>query len=192
MKNEELLLSNYDLIFNLLSAGVGLQQITNDVNKYIGTQITYRQLRYLIYRVRNNSIHKEYDNIIMIDNLKDAWDTNLGKYCVDFHGLLITYKSAAYLTKSEYIITPNNLATISGKESIIYAKRILKLYHISDAHLLQQHKVIYPKQPDINLTDLVYKINVGFNDDFARMLSDLHDRYINFLTNNIKGIINAK
>lgn len=192
MKNEELLLSNYDLIFNLLSAGVGLQQITNDVNKYIGTQITYRQLRYLIYRVRNNSIHKEYDNIIMIDNLKDAWDTNLGKYCVDFHGLLITYKSAAYLTKSEYIITPNNLATISGKESIIYAKRILKLYHISDAHLLQQHKVIYPKQPDINLTDLVYKINVGFNDDFARMLSDLHDHYINFLTNNIKGIIHAK
>ena len=163
MKNEELLLSNYDLIFNLLNAGIELKQIVADVNNYLGTEITYRQLRYLIYRVRTNNIHKEYDNIIMIDHLKDAWDTNLSKYCVDFHGLLITYKSAVHLTNQEYIITPDNLTSISGKESVLYAKRILKLYHISDADILEQHKIKYPQYPEIDLFNLTAKIHVGFN-----------------------------
>lgn len=47
---------------------------------------------------------------------KDARDRSLGKYCVDFHGLLITYKSAVHLTNPEYIITPNNLMTVYSKE----------------------------------------------------------------------------
>lgn len=183
MRNEELLLSNYPFILELINAGHTIKQITQDVNKQFDTQITYRQLLYLIARVRNNTIHKEYDNITIIDNMKDAWDTKLGEYCVDFHGLLVTYKSAAHLTNPEYIITPQNITTVYSEQSVIYAKRIIKLYHISDIELLQQHKIIYPKGYEINLAEKVDHLNKNFNNEFAAMLIELRHRYIHFLTN---------
>lgn len=192
MKNEELLLSNYSFILKLRDAGLTIKETTKEVNQYLGTKINYLELTYLIRRVRNNKIHKEYNNIVLIDSMMDAWDTKLGEYCVDFHGLLITYKAAAHLTNPEYIITPENLNSITGKESILYAKRILKLYHIADVYLLEQHKIIHPKQHDIDLTDLTYKIHVGFNNEFATMLIELRNRYVDFLTNNIKGNCDEK
>jgi hypothetical protein len=161
MKNEELFLSNYDVISNLLNAGINLKQ------------------------------HKEYNNLALIDSMKDAMDTNLGKYCVDFHGLLITYKSAAHLIKPEYIITKDNLTTITWAEPMLYAKRILKLYHISDAKLLEEHKLVYPKQPDINLAEMVDKINASFNDEVELMLDGLRTRYVQFLAKNIIRVYQA-
>lgn len=192
MKHKELLLSNYSFILELIKAGFQIRQITQDVNRKLDIQITQRQLQYLIDRVNNNTIHKEYDNIVLIDHTRDAWDTRLGEYCVEFHGLLITYKSAAYLTNPKYIITPDNLITVTSQESVIYAKRLLKLYHIPDADLLKQHKIIHPKQQDIDLANLTYKIRLEFNNEFARMLVDLRNRYVDFLSNNIKGTCNEK
>lgn len=189
MKHEELLLSNYSWISGLLNSGVNVQQITQDLNQHLGIQITTRQLRYLIDRVNNKTIHKEYDNVVVIDGLMDAWDKKLGQYCVDFQGLLITYKSLAYLTKPEYIITGQNITTILGKDSLLYAKRILKLYHIPDMELLQQHKLVHPKQADIDLEKLTVKIHVDFNNEFATMLVELRNKYIQFMTNNIKRSI---
>lgn len=189
MRNEELLLSNYPFILELMNAGHTIKQITEDVNKYLDANTTYRQLLYLINRVRDNTIHKEYDNIVIIDNMKDAWDKNLGNYCVDFHGLLITYKSAAHLTNPEYIITPENITTLYGEESLIYAKRIIKQYHIPDVELLRQHKIVYPKGFVINLAQHVNNINNNLNAEFAAILTDLRHLYIKFLTN--KGDSNA-
>ena len=185
MRNEEELLSIYPAIFALMNAGFTIKQITEDVNQHLNIKITYRQLLYLIERVTNKTIHKEYDNIVVIDNLKDASDKKLSDYCVDFKGLLVTYKSAAHLTNPEYIITPKNITTIYSETSVIYAKRIIKLYHISDAELLQQHKIIYPKTYEVNLSDTVNYLNNNFNNEFAAILIQLRDKYINFLAKNI-------
>jgi hypothetical protein len=187
MRNEEELLSIYPAIFALMNAGFTIKQITEDVNQQLSIKITYRQLLYLIQRVTNKIIHKEYDNIVVIDNLKDASDKKLSDYCVDFKGLLVTYKSAAHLTNPEYIITPKNITTIYSETSVIYAKRIIKLYHISDAELLQQHKIIYPKTYEVNLSDTVNYLNNNFNNEFAAILIQLRDKYINFLAKNIIG-----
>ena len=192
MRNEEELLSNYPLIFALMNAGITIKQITEDVNQQLNTNVTYRQLLYLIHRVSNNTIHNEYNNIIVIDNMKDACDRKLGDYCVDFHGLLVTYKSAAHLTNSEYIIKPKNITTLYSEASIIYAKRILKLYNISDVELLRQHKVIYPNTREINLTEKVDHLNKNFNNEFAAMLIELHNKYMNFITKNIMQSSNLK
>lgn len=190
MRNEEELLSIYPAIFALMNAGINIKQIAEDVNQYLNTNVTYRQLLYLVKRVGNHTIHKEYDNIVVIDNLKDSEDTKLGDYCVDFKGLLVTYKSAAHLTNPEYIITPKNITTVFGEKSIIYAKRIIKLYHISDAELLQQHKTIYPYVYEINLAKEVEHINKNFNNEFAIMLIELRDKYINFLAKKIMQSFN--
>ncbi len=185
MRNEEELLSIYPAIFALMNADFTIKQITEDVNQHLNIKITYRQLLYLVQRVTNKTIHREYDNIVVIDNLKDTSDKKLSDYCVDFKGLLVTYKSAAHLTNPEYIITPKNITTIYSETSVIYAKRIIKLYHISDAELLQQHKIIYPKTHEINLAEKVYHINKNFNNEFAVMLIELRNKYINFLAKNI-------
>lgn len=185
MRNEEELLSNYPLIFALMIAGITIKEITKDVNQHLNIKITYRQLLYLIERITNKTIHKEYNNIVVIDNMKDAIDRKLGDYCVDFKGLLITYKSAARLTKAEYIITPKNITTIYSETSVIYAKRFIKLYHISDTALLRQHKIIYPKTHEINLYEEVDYLNKNFNDEFAAILIELRSKYIKFLTKKI-------
>lgn len=185
MRNEEILLSNYDLIHKLLNAGFDIKEIVGEVNKYLQLKITYWQLVYFIRRVKANTIHKEYNHIVAIDNLRDALDKKLSEYCVDFKGLLITYKSNAHLTNPGFIITPKNITTVYSQNSLLYAKRILKLYHISDVELLQQHKTIYPKQPDIDLKKATYKINADFNNEFATMLIELRGKYMHFITNNI-------
>ena len=192
MKNFEQLLSNYDFILNLLHAGFTVKQITQEISSQLRISITYGELLYLIKRVKLNTIHREYDSIVMVDILKDASDKNLSNYCIVFHGLWITYKAAAHLTNSAYIITQANLLTIYDKEALLYAKRILKLYHISDMVLLEQHKQKYPTRPDINLNEFTHKIHVSFNDEFNAMLSNLRKKYVHFLTNNLKEKANAK
>lgn len=66
MRNEEGLLSIYPAIFALMNAGFTIKQITEDVNQNLNIKITYRQLLYLIQRVTNKTIHKEYDNIVAL------------------------------------------------------------------------------------------------------------------------------
>ena len=192
MQNQEILLTNYPLIHEMLNARFSLRQILEEVNTSLDAQITYRQLRYLIDRVRKGTIHSEYDNIIMIDILKDAGEKSLSRYCVEFHGLLVTYKSAAHLINTEYIITPDKLLTIYDKETLLYAKRILKLYHIPDVVLVEQHQQQYPTRANINLNDFTGKIRVGFNNEFNTMLSELRKKYAYFLTNNLKEQLNAQ
>lgn len=185
MQNEEVLLSNYHFIYKLLNAGFEIKEIVEEIKQNLQLNVTYGQLVYLIKRVRAKTIHKEYDRIVIIEGLKDAIDTKLSEYCIDFKGLLITYKSTAHLTNADYIITSKNITKIYSKNSLLYAKRILKLYHIADADLLQQHKVIYPNQPDIDLKKAVQKINLDFNNEFATMLLELRKKYINFISKNI-------
>ena len=191
MRNEEELLSIYPAIFALMNAGITIKQITEDVNQCFNINVNYRQLLYLVERIKNNTIHKEYDNIVVIDNLKDAEDKKLNDYCIYFKGLLVTYKFAANLTNPNYIITHKNIATISWKESLLYAKRILKLYHISDAELLKQHQILYPNSYKIDLTYEVDCINKNFNNEFAAMLIELRSKYLNFLAKKIIHVTNT-
>lgn len=192
MQDYEQLLSYYDFILTWIDAGYSIKELVPEINNRLNTSVTYRQLQYLIHMVKSNTVHSEYDNISVIDGFRDAWDKNLIKYCVEFKGLLLTYKSAIHLTNLEYIITPNNLLTIYDKEALLYAKRILKLYHIPDDILLEQHRQAYPDRPDINLKDFTYKIRVDFNDEFNIMLSNLRKRYLDFVQNHLRGLINAK
>lgn len=92
MRNEEQLLSHYDVVLGLINAGFGVKQIAQDLHEHLDIQITQRQLRYLIDRVRNNKIHKEYNRIAVIND--DAFNVQLYEYCVYFKNLLITFKSA--------------------------------------------------------------------------------------------------
>ena len=192
MQNKEHVLSNYHLIYEMLNVGLSVKQITLEINKILNIQITYRQLRYLINRVQNRTIHREYDNIIMINSLNDGRSIELSKYCINFKGLLITYKAVAHLSNPAYTITPDNFLTSLSKESLLYAKRILKLYHVPDTVLLHRHKLIYPQQPDIDLKALTDKIYVSFNDEFNTMLLDLRKKYVHFIINNLQEQIDAK
>ena len=192
MKDYEHLLSHYDFIVTLLDAGYLLKEIVQEVNSRLNTVVTYRQLQYLIYMVKSNTVHREYDNLIVIDGLQSSWDKLLTKFCVKFNGLLLTYKSAAHLINPAIIITPDNLLTVYSKESLLYAKRILKLYHLPDDMLLEEHKQAYPDRPDINLNEFTGKIRVAFNNEFNKMLSDLRSKYVDFVKNHLKELINAK
>lgn len=189
MYNEEQLLTHFNFILGLKNAGFSVRQITDDVNYKFNCHIEPRKLRYFIDKVNNKTIHSEYNNIIMFDTTRDAWDKNLNKFCVNFHGLLITYKHLSNLTDNEYIITPDNLINlVSNKEAILYAKRILKLYQINDEVLIDQHSKCWPKKPEINVAELLEKIYISFNDEFNQMLTQLHNLYLNFLSTSSKGI----
>src|SRR3990167_5993734 len=98
MHNEEQLLTNFSFITGLKDAKFTLSTIAQHLNQQFKYTITPRQLRYFMDKVTRKAIHPEYNNIIMLDTSRDAWDKNLNRYCVDFHGLLITYKSLANLT----------------------------------------------------------------------------------------------
>ncbi len=74
--------------------------------------------------------------------------------------------------------------TVYSKESILYVKRMLKLYHIPDMQLLTLHKLVYPKRSDIDLEEIVDKINASFNDEVELMLQEPCTRYIKFLAKN--------
>ncbi|MCX8514236.1 MAG: hypothetical protein ORN24_01560 [Burkholderiales bacterium] len=93
MKNYERVLSNYDFILALLDAGFTIKELVNEINSKLYESFTYRELLYLIQKVRAKTIHKEYDNIILIDSMTRIMDVNLNKYCVDFYGLLVILNS---------------------------------------------------------------------------------------------------
>lgn len=184
MQNVERLLTNFNLIIDLKNTGFSNVQIARDLSSKFACEMTPRQLRYFIDKVTAKRIHPEYNDIIMLDTTRDAWDKNLSKYCVDFHGLLITYKSLANLTDSNYIITPANLVKlISHQEPILYAKRILKLYDIPDRILLEEHKLLWAKVTEIDLPKHLNKIHQDFNTEFNNILIQLRELYIDFLTN---------
>ena len=184
MHNQEQLLTNFNFILGLQKAGFSSTEIARDINHKFACEISPRQLRYLIHRVHKKTIHNEYNSIIILDHLRDAWDRNLDNYCVDFHGLLVTYKCLACLTDAQYIITPDNLVNlVSNKESILYAKRMLKLYHIPDEACIEQHRHVWPKMPEINLSACLNKIHSNLNTEFNMMLNKLHNKYADFLTN---------
>jgi hypothetical protein len=176
----------------MLNVGFTIKQITGEINRVLDTNIIYRELLYLIKKVQSKTIHREYDRIIMMDSVNDTANTGFSRFCVNFKGLFITYKSVSNLIGTKHIIAPDNLATISGKESLLYAKRILKLYHVPDADLLKKHKQNHPNQPDIDLTALMENIHISFTDEFNAMLSDLCKKYVHFITNNLKEKIDAK
>lgn len=192
MKNYEHFLSNYDFIITLFDIGYSIKEMVDEVNDKLNANFTYRELLYLIKLIKTKAIHKEYNDIIIIDSITAKMDANLEKYCVDFHGLLLTFKSATQFTNQEYIITPDNILTIYAKESLLYAKRILKLYHTSDTILLRQHKLNYPHLPEINLDELVHKINSTLEDDFSSMLASLRKKYIAFANGDLKELINIE
>lgn len=193
MHNQEQLLTHFNFISGLKNAGFSMRQITEDVNQKFKCKIEPRRLRHFIDKVNNKTIHSEYNNIIMFDITRDVWDKNLSKFCFGLHGLLITYKNLANLTDNEYIITPDNLINlVSNKESLLYAKRILKLYHINDEILIDQHRKCWPKQPEINLVEALERIHLSFNDEFNEMLIRLHNLYLNFLLTNPTGGHNAQ
>ena len=67
MKNDEVLLTNYPYILKLINIGVSIKKIVYQLEKFFDIKVTYRELLYLIERVRTGKIHPEYNNIIVIN-----------------------------------------------------------------------------------------------------------------------------
>lgn len=192
MQNQEYILSNYPLIYEMLNVGFAIKEVTSELNRVLGTKVSYREMLYLIKRVQKRSIHREYDKVVMVDGINDTADNGFNKFCINFRGLLITYKSASNLFNPKLVITSDSLETLSSQESLLYAKRILKLYYIPDVNLLEKQRKIYPNKPNIDLNACMDIIHINFNDEFNTMLSDLRKKYVHFITNNLQEKINAK
>lgn len=191
MHNQEYILSNYPLIYEMLNVGFSIKEITGELNRVLDTKISYREMVYLIRKVQKKSLHREYDRVVMVDSINDTTDNGFNRFCIDFNGLLITYKSASHLISSKLIITPDSLATISNQESLLYAKRILKLYHVSDVSLVEKQRKIYPNQQNIDLEVCLDNIHRNFNNQFNALLTDLRKKYVHFITTNLQEKINA-
>jgi hypothetical protein len=176
------LLTNIPLILELKKNGNSYQEIAQQLEDKLNIKTKAVIIKQTIYSIRKDTINKRYNDFVVIDGVKSSIDKTLDEYAVDFHGLLVTNKTAIrHMEHPEFIIDRKNIASIWDKESILYAKRLLKLYQIPDSELLNQHDLYHQKALPIDYSAVINQLHTEFDTEVNRLIADIKIKHSNYL-----------
>lgn len=182
MKNKELLLTNIPKIMEYKLAGFTHSEIAEELNQSLGLDIDESLIANLIYYIKNNQINKKYNTFALID-----LNVNVGElidYCLVTHSLIITTPAIVnYFQLTHHQLTPDNFKKkVNSEEAMLYAKRLLKQYWISDKELVQYMRTMNPSAEKIHdYEQFINKLHNTINDEVNDWILELKKSLKNIL-----------
>ena len=165
MNKIEKILTLYPQILELRKAQFSLVEICEIFDKQKIININYKTLSSIISKVKNKTIHPEYSKIVPILDDYQYRDTLEAGNFIKFHNTWFCFSNYTYDQK--WKVTEDNIYTMPNPADIVYVKRFLKLYHISDEILLKKYFDIFtieatPKE-QIRISSVEDNIKEEFN-----------------------------
>ncbi|MBP9769102.1 MAG: hypothetical protein KBD32_05980 [Burkholderiales bacterium] len=160
-----------------------MQILENNFN----IKLTVQEVMNFINRV--NSKHSEFNNLILIRHVNGS--DELKNTAVEFHNLFVIHKSIKnrlpQIDFENIMITSENITELVEPEAMIYSKRLLRLYDISDDVLIQQRQSTFGHE-DIDLIQIQNNIHNNFHTEAKQLMKDVIQNYVTFLTQRLTNV----
>lgn len=186
---EEILITNYPLIIQLKRSNLTYSEISQILLDENNISITTQQLINFVNKVKNNKVHSEYANLLLLSyDLSDEVKSS----SIEFGSLVVLHKSIIEMLPTKdyepYILNQQTLSDLPDQLSMLYAKRLLNLIDLPDELLIQQQKEKNPKIEIKPLNELQDNIHKNIKQEAKNLLANVKTKYVKFLTTNISRI----
>lgn len=178
MNKTEQIISLYPLISKLLTIeDLTILEIQKELKGRNNIDINYSTLRGIIAKIKTKNIYPKYNKIVPLFTTIDN-ESAIKHFSIKFKGTWICLKSSS--PKKEFILTEKSLLKIPNPVGILYMKRFLNLFHISDTFLLDTFKTTY------NMEILPYQLNEISNissnikTEYDKILSELKQKNLDY------------
>lgn len=186
MSKFECLFTQYPRILKLKEIGYSHNEIALLLSKELNMTINEQNIKNLFRFIKNNTLNKKYDSIIIFDaSLVSKSDINFNIMCVYMNELLISNPIILkYIDINHYVLTAKNFKNlITTAKGLLYAKRLLKQYHLADEDLLNDFYLKNPLSNKINYDEIVSNIHNNLANDVAENLKELKTVLTYFIGN---------
>lgn len=173
MKNKEILLTNIPKIVELKLAGFTYSEIAEEINQASNLNIKERTIRNVFYYIKNNTLNKKYNTFALFDLSTDVGI--LIEYSIIAHGLIITTPAIAnYFELSHQQLNKDNFKKkTTTEEGILYAKRLLRQYWVSDKDIIDHLRKTNPPQQKIDYPSFINKLHTIINEEVNNWIFEL-------------------
>ena len=178
MNKKLLIVANYPQICQAIDVGAGLSQISDILLKTINEKITFQQLSKTIIEIKNKTVLKHTQKLILFYPFDDSTSTDYYDFATVKHGLWMAPVSALSRINNDWIITRDNISQLNNPIARILSKWILQEFDINNKYLLN----------GIEITEDQYKIINHVPDMICEFIkssiSIATDKYITWLFQN--------
>lgn len=183
MSKIEQIIDKYPTIIALQKANFTLVEICTFLKEKYSIDICYNSLCPTISKIKNKTIHSEYDRIILISSDYDSVKI-YEPYSIQFNGIWICFKDAPNI-KKEWIITEKKLiSSIPDPIGLIYAKRFLKAYHITNELLLNKYTQHWNEEIFPHQLEKIKLISENIKIDYDKIITELKTKSLNYILGN--------
>ncbi|GAB4456988.1 MAG: hypothetical protein OHK0036_20660 [Bacteroidia bacterium] len=191
MKKIEILLTSIPFIHELKAIGLTYGEIANEINNKFGINITQRDIYDSLYYIKTIWFKKKYNDFILLDISEKPSDAFISK-TVMAHNLFITTKQIAKHFEYDHLFLTNKdyQKRVSTEEGMIYAKRLLKNYEVSDKELIEYLRKKNPSVHKINYELTIDYLHQNIDKEVSQWIQTLKQYAIDIA--NSKEMYNAK
>jgi hypothetical protein len=174
----ENILNNYPKIIELLNLNFTLVEICKIFKEKNILDIKYNTLTSIISNIKNNKIHPEYNIITpLFTNFDNV--PQFEPYSIKFNNVWICFNKSSY--KKEWILTEQTIKLIPDPVAILYMKRFLKLYHISDEFLLNCYLKNYGKAISTKEYEKINNISSDIRSIYDKIVTNLKHKNLEYI-----------
>lgn len=176
MSKFECLFTQYSRILKLKEIGYSHNEIALLLSKELNIEINEQTIKDLFRFIKNNTLNKKYDSVILFDvSLASKSNIDINITCVYMNELLISNPIILkYFDLNHYVLTAKNFTNlITTAEGLLYAKRLLKQYHLADEDLLNDFYLKNPLSKKVNYDEIISNIHNNLANDVAENLKEL-------------------
>ena len=174
----EEILNNYPKIIELLNSNFTLVEICKIFKDRNILNIKYNTLTSIISNIKNKKIHPEYNIITPLFTDFDNVPT-FEPYSIKFNNVWVCFNKSSY--KKEWILTEKTLKLVPDPIAILYMKRFLKLYHISDNYLLNCYLKTYGKAVTTKEYEQINNISCDIKSAYVKIITELKRKNLEYI-----------
>lgn len=180
MKIPEILLTNIPRILELKEIGLTYDEIADELNNEQGLSINSQIIRNILQRLKNNQIHKKYNNFVLF-SIEEDFKSEFVRNGIIAHDLFISTPALVRLFQIEHLaLTAKNYKQkITTEEGMLYAKRLLKEYETSDNELIDYLRLRMPSVKRVNYDLLIDELHESINRDVYEWIQTLKKYAVN-------------
>ena len=180
----EEILTHYPKIIEFQNSNFTLMEICKIFKNKNILDVKYNTLTPIVSRIKSKKIHHEYDLITpLFTDFNNV--TIFEPYSIKFNNVWICFSKASY--KKEWILTEKTLELVPDPVAILYIKRFLKLYHISDSYLLNCYSKTYNKEITAKEYEKINNISSDIKSVYGKIVAELKHKNLEYILGTTKN-----
>jgi hypothetical protein len=186
MSKIETILTNYPLILSLHKSKLTLVEICKVLEEKRNIRVNRNTLYPVISALRNNKMHPEYADIAPL--LITGEDVkNIEPYSIKFNSIWICFSNSN--PKKEWKLTEKTLAHVPDPVGILYMKRFLRQYQLTDEFLLQCYEKKYGMKAMPHELEKIKNIDTDIRLEYENIIIKLKQKNLDYI---LGGFNNGK